>query len=115
MEHPTPHQHYHAVLADIAMAAAIAAHDHSFVYDAEGDDYVAGRIHDRWIARTQDAGLRQKVTAMASAAAASLQRLTAPQLAQAAATYGIALEPGEAERLVEHFSDRRNAVLTYRR
>jgi len=111
----TDNQRYHLILADIAMAAAIRTHDRDHAVAVEAGAYEPACIRDGWLARNQDAGLRTRVTAMASAGVASLQGVTAERLAAAAETYGVPLAPELAERIVGHFADKRNAVLTYDR
>jgi hypothetical protein len=111
----TENQRYHLILADIAMAAAIRTHDQGYVIATGAEDYVPACIRDGWLARNQDPELRKRVTAMASAGVASLQGVTAERLAAAAQTYGVPLTPDLAERMVDHFAARRDAVLTYDR
>jgi hypothetical protein len=112
---PTEHQHFVLILSDIAMAAAIETCDSAYVFDARPDDYVYGKIRDGWIGQAGDEALRRRVTALASAAATALAKLDAEQLLRSARRYGIPLSVADAERISEHFSDRRDAVLTYRR
>ena len=104
---------YVLIVADIAMAAAIKTHDSGYVFAADGVDYMPGSLRERWLAGTGDNALRKRVTAMASAAAASLQQRSGEQLAAAAGKYGIPLAGEMAQRMSEYFEARRNAVLTY--
>ncbi len=113
MDTLTDNQLFHLILADIAMAAATRTHDAAGTV-AMGD-YRPGGIRDIWLDRTTDPDLRQKVTALASAALASLQAQPGEQLAAIAARYGIPLTADLAERIAGHFDSRRNAVLTYDR
>ncbi len=102
MEFQTDAQRFHAVLTEIATAAAIRACDPG----AE----IAG-----WLERTTDTDLRRRVTALASAAGLALQSQTAEELLESAGRYGIALTREAAEMIAQHFIDKRDAVLTYRR
>ncbi len=111
----TENRHFHLILADIAMAAAIKTHDRGYVIAIGPEEYQPAAIRDAWLARNADESLRRRVTAMATAGVAALQGASPAQLTAAAETYGVPLVPGLAERIVEHFSDRRHAVLTYDR
>ncbi|PPQ35351.1 hypothetical protein [Rhodopila globiformis] len=110
----TDNQHYHLILADIAMMAAINTYDHQSATET-GAGYTPGSIRDGWLARTADPALRSRVTAMAAAALGSLKNMAATQLAAVARTYGVPLAADEAERMEQHFNGKRNAVLTYQR
>jgi hypothetical protein len=101
------------ILADIAMMAAISTFDRQSVVPVAGD-YSPGSIRESWLARTGDPALRNRVNAMATAGFASLQGMPAAQLAAAAQTYGVPLTVGDAERMEQHFTNRRQAVLRYR-
>ncbi len=113
MDPVTDAQLFHLILADIAMAAAIRT------YDAAGTaavgDYHPGSVRDAWLDRTTDPDLRRRVTALASAAGASLQAQPGGQLAATAERYGIPLAADLAERIAGHFDARRNRVMTYDR
>jgi hypothetical protein len=111
----TANQHFHLILADIAMAAAIAIHDKDYAMAVGADDYTPACIRDAWLARTGDAGLRQRVMALASAALRSLQDMTTDQLTKAGETYGVPLSLDLAGRIADHFAAKRDAVLTYDR
>jgi hypothetical protein len=111
----TTNQSFHLILADIAMAAAIRVYDREHPLAVADDSYRPGCIRDGWLDRTSDQNLRQKVTAMATAGMGSLQRMPAEELVFAAQAYGVPLGGGLAESLMEHFSNKRDAVLTYRR
>lgn len=113
MTNLTENQRYHLILADIAMAAAIRTHDAGHAVVIAAGDYVPACVRDGWLAQNEDPALRKRITAMASAGVASLQGVTAERLAAAAETYGVPLAAGLAERMVEFFADKRNAVLTY--
>ncbi len=82
---------YVLIVAGIAMAAAIKTHDSGYVFAAGGVEYAPGSLRERWLAGTDDNELCKRVTAMASAAAASLQQRTGEQLAAAAGKYRIPL------------------------
>ena len=111
----TDNQRFHLVLADIAMAASIKTCDAANVVDVSADDYIPGCIRDLWLERTTDTDLRRRVTALASAAGLALQSQTAEELLESAGRYGIALTREAAEMIAQHFIDKRDAVLTYRR
>ena len=115
MEKQSANQTYHLILADIAMAAAIRVYDRDHVLVGGEAAYQPGCIRDGWLGHTQDQSLRQKVTAMANAGMGSLQRMPAEELVFAAQAYGVPLAATQAESLMEHFSNKRDAVLTYRR
>jgi hypothetical protein len=111
----TANQQYHLILADIAMAAAIKTYDRDYEPAAGGAAYHPGSIRDGWLGRTSDGGLRRHVTAMATAGVASLAGMPPERLGSAAAAYGVPLDPDLVSRIAEHFSAKRDAVLTYRR
>jgi hypothetical protein len=101
------------ILADIAMMAAISTFDRQSVVPVAAG-YLPGSIREEWLARTGDPALRSRVNAMATAGFASLQGMQAAQLAAAAKTYGFPLTVDDAERMAQHFTNRREAVLRYR-
>ena len=111
----TDNQRFHLILADIAMAAAIRVHDHDHVPTIAGGDYRPGDLRDLWLERTADPSLRRTVTAMANAGMGPLQRMAATDLVEAARTYGLPLDGELAECVMEHFTNKRDAVLTYNR
>ncbi len=113
MTNPTENQQYHMILADIAMMAAIMTYDRDAA-SGTGADYAPGSIREGWLARTGDPALRNRVNAMATAGLASLQGMGAAQLAAAAKSYGVPLTDDDAERMEQHFTLRRQAVLRYR-
>ena len=113
MHAPTENQQFHMILADIAMMAAISTYDRQSAV-AVGPEYSPGSVREVWLARTGDPALRNRVNAMATAGFASLQGMQAAQLAAAAKTYGFPLTVDDAERMAQHFTDRREAVLRYR-
>ena len=115
MEKQSANQTYHLILADIAMAAAIRIYDRSHFVTVGDDDYRPGCIRDLWLEQAEDQQLRQKVTAMATAGIGSLQGMPAEELVFAARAYGVPLAAGQAESVMEHFTNKRDAVLTYRR
>ena len=108
-------EEYLLTVADIAMAAAIGAHDSGYVFPAMDADYVPGSLREGWLAGTSDIALQKRVTAMASAAAGPLQGMSPEQLVTAAKKYGVPLAPGMAQRMAEYFDAKRNAVLSYNR
>lgn len=105
-------QEFHMILADIAMAAAIKTYDADYAFPAS-EAYRPGSIRDGWFGSNTDALLTRQVTAMANAAAGSLQGQDADQLAATAERYGVPLTAEHVGRIVEHFINRREAVLTY--
>ncbi len=109
----TGNQLFHLILADIAMAAATRTLDPSFRPDLV--DYTPGGFRDRWLAQAPEGLLKRQVTAMATAAMGSLKDAPAERLAVLASDYGIPLAPETAAAMADHFTDKRNAVLTYRR
>ena len=111
----TANQQYHLILADIAMAAAIKTYDRDYKPSSSSEAYRPGSIRDSWLGQTLDDGLRRQVTAMATAGVASLAGTPPEQLGSAAAAFGIPLAPDLVSRIAEHFSAKRDAVLTYRR
>lgn len=115
MEHLTSNQTYHLILADIAMAAAIKIFDRDHAVSLESDDYRPGCVRDGWLGAAGSDQLRQRVTAMAHAGMGSLRAMPAEELVFAARNYGVPLETAVAERMAEHFTGKRDAVLTYRR
>jgi hypothetical protein len=113
MNVPTENQQFHLILADIAMMAAISTYDRQSVV-AVGPEYSPGSVREGWLVRTGDPALRNRVNAMATAGFASLQGMQAAQLAAAAKTYGFPVTVEDAERMAQHFTNRREAVLRYR-
>lgn len=115
MDKQTANQSYHLILADIAMAAAIRVYDRDHAMLVGADEYRPGCIRDHWLERVADKHLRQKVTAMANAGLGSLQSMAAEELVFAAQAYGVPLEAAAAQSLAEHFTRRRDAMLSYTR
>lgn len=115
MEKSTSNQTYHLILADIAMAAAIKVFDRDHAVAVGHEDYRPGYVRDFWLGQAASDQLRQRVTAMANAGMGSLQAMPAEDLYFAAQAYGVPLEETVAASMAEHFSDKRDAVLTYRR
>ena len=109
-------QQYQLILSDIAVMAAIATYDRPFAdsVTAAKTEYIPGAVHEQWLARTEDTGLKRRVLAMATAGLQSLIGMTAPKLAAAALSYGVPLTDEEAELMQQHFTKRREAVLRYR-
>ncbi len=106
------HQTYANILTDLGMAAAIAVYDRNYPL-AAGSPW--GHLRLDWLAKTDDEALKNRVTAMASAAATALARLPAAELFVAAQKYGVPIPLCLAEEIAKHFSVRRDEVLTYRR
>ena len=113
MRAPTANQLYHLILADIAMAGAIKACGGSVTLSEA--DYEPGSLRDRWLANATDAGLRARVTAMASAGVGSLSGMEGERVLAAAESYGVPLKATVAEAIAEHFANKREALLTYNR
>jgi hypothetical protein len=108
----TANQFYHLILADIAMAAAIGVHAPGTLPAVSGEP---GTLRDAWLASGNDAGLRQKVTAMANAGLGALQVASGDAILAAARKVGVPLTEETANRIAAFFKDRRDAVLRYRR
>lgn len=111
----TTNQQYHLILADIAMAAAIKTYDRGYIFCTGSGGYTPGCIRDSWLTDTTDKILVKRVSSMAQAGIGALQGISAEQLAQAAERYGVPLADGQAEAISQHFVDKRDAMLTYRR
>jgi hypothetical protein len=107
-------QEYHLILADIALAAAIATWDNTGA-PWPGGAYTPGCIYEAWQTRTMEDGLRKRVMAMATAGASALQRLPGERLAATAAGFGIPLDAETAELVAEYFTGKREMVLVYNR
>ncbi len=114
MSEPSANQRYHLILADIAMAAAIASCGGA-VEPEDRANYAPGSLRDRWLARTSESSLRRRVSAMATAGVASLQSMPAERLAAAAAAWGVPFGENLAEQMADHFETKRDALLTYSR
>ncbi|OIQ93812.1 hypothetical protein GALL_241950 [mine drainage metagenome] len=116
MDQHTVAQRSHLILADIAMAAAIRTYDPGFDLAACLQGYGPGAVRDRWLdAHTADQGLCRRVTTLANAGVQSLQSHSAAQLIDIAQSYGLPLSAAAAGEIADHFTRRREAVLTYRR
>jgi hypothetical protein len=109
------HQTYVGVLTELGMAAAISVLDRGYRLEAGANGHVWGALREDWFASRRDQDLRNRVTGMASAAATALARLPAEDLFEAAQTYGLPIPRRLAKEIAEHFSIRRDEVLTYRR
>lgn len=107
------HHEYHLILADIALAAAMATCEGGAA--RAGEAYTPGCIYKAWLARTMDEALRKRVMAMATAGATALQRLSGERLTATAAGFGIPLDEETAARIAEYFTGKREAVLVYNR
>jgi len=112
MAEMTQNQMFNLLLADIAMAAAISTAGSSF---AAPPDYTPGAIRDSWLAGGCDEVLKRRVLSLANAGVASLQGVDAEQLLRAARQYGVPIDGVLADRIVEFFTDKRQALLRYRR
>ncbi|BDV40884.1 hypothetical protein [Methylocystis bryophila] len=108
----TENQMFNLLLADISMAAAISTAGSSFSAPA---NYAPGAIRDTWLADVSDEVLKRRVLALANAGLASLQGVDAEQLLRAAKRYGVPVDAALADRIVEFFTDKRQALLRYRR
>jgi len=108
----TRNQTFHLILADIAMAMAVATVEGKAL--PQEDAYVPGRPRDLWLERAAADPARQRVMALASAGLAALQSLDGEALVAQARRYGVPLSDELAAEICTHFVDRRNAVLTYR-
>lgn len=115
MTAPTLNQHYHLILADIAMAAAIKTLDRNYVFYTGRGGYAPGIIRDQWMSDTEDDHLRQRVVAMANAGLASLQAMAPEKLARLAEQYGVAVGGELAGMIAGHFDAKREAWISYTR
>lgn len=115
MTAPTLNQHYHLILADIAMAAAIKTLDRGYIFYTGSGGYAPGAIRDQWLNDTLDDRLRKRVTAMANAGLASLQSLAPEKLARMAEQYGIPVGGELAGMIAGHFDAKREAWISYNR
>lgn len=111
----TRNQEYQIVLADIAMAMAIKTLDPEYSISCDVETYSPGAIREAWLGKTADKLLRMRVTPLATAGAASLQTLSAPELLSKAKNFGVPLTPEYAEEIVDYFDARRARVMTYDR
>ena len=114
MAQPTTNQRFHLIMADIAMAASIQVHDPGYRW-AVTDSYIPGSLRDDWMGRVTDKLLSKRVTSMANAALAALQKEGADKVLEMAARHHIPVDTALAAEMVEHFQNKRDAVLTYRR
>jgi hypothetical protein len=112
MAEMTENQKFNLLLADIAMAAAICTAGSSFSAPA---DYTPGAIRDSWLAGACDEALKRRVLSLANAGVASLQGVDAEQLLRAAHHYDVPIDDALADRIVEFFTDKKQALLRYRR
>ena len=108
----SPAQRYQLVLADIAMAAAIATCGGA-PEPSDLEDYAPGAMSDRWLRRNKDEPSCRQVTAMANAGVGALQQLAPERLQQMAARYGVPLDAELAATMSEHFAAKRAAWLQY--
>ena len=115
MTEPTPNQTYHLILADIAMIAAVRALAGADRVPVVPDPYVPGGPRDTWLTDAADRLLTVRVKAMANAGLGALQRAEAPAILKAANGSGVPMTAAEAADIAEHFQNKRDAVLTYRR
>ena len=115
MDKTTKNQEFHLILADIAMAMAIATLDAEFQCAVEATHYFPGAIREDWLTRSDDKALSQRVIALANAGGASLSNLAGPELLDKAQRFGVPIDDAVAQEIAEHFTARREAVLTYNR
>jgi len=108
----TENQMFNLLLAEFAMAAAISTAGSSFTTPVE---YAPGAIRDTWLADVVDDVLKRRVLSLANAGLASLQGVDADQLLRAAQCYGVPVDDALAKRIAEFFTDKREALLRYRR
>jgi hypothetical protein len=108
----TDNQFFNLLLADIAMAAAIQTAGGNFVAP---ENYTPGAIRDAWLAVNTDDVLQRRVLALANAGVASLQGVDGEQLTRAAQKYGVPIDTELGEKISQFFTDKRQALLRYRR
>ena len=113
MAQPTTNQRFHLIMADIAMAASIQVHDPDYQWAA--DAYAPGSLRDAWLGQVTDKLLSMRVTSMANAAMGALLKEGADKVVETAARHRIPVDAALAAEMVEHFQNKRDAVLTYRR
>ena len=114
MSELSPAQRYQLILADIAMAAAIQSHGGALAPE-DGADYTPGALRDRWLNHTPDSLPRRRVTAMANAGVAALQKLAPESLRQTAERFGVPVAADLAAEMAGHFEAKREAWLQYGR
>jgi hypothetical protein len=113
MSELTRNQLFHLILSDIAMAMAVKTLNAG---DIDGDkDYAPGAMRDGWLAKIEDKLLKQRVIALANAGMGSLISLDGPGLLDKAQRFGVPMDDDLAGQIAQHFTDKRDAVLTYRR
>ena len=115
MDKITKNQEFHLILADIAMAMSAHTLDPTFRTEIDAASYQPGSIRDDWLKRCDDKLLNQRVKALANAGIASLSHLAAAVLLEKAERFGIPLNAVLAEDIATHFTNQREAVLTYNR
>jgi hypothetical protein len=104
-------RHFHLILADIAVAAAVQGCGHSkLVLDAA---YVPGAIRDLWQEVAPDDSSLRRVNSLANAGVGALQGQGSDAILNAATRYGVPLNADLAGEIASHFAERRDAVLTY--
>lgn len=113
MDAVTDNQRFHLILADVAMAMAIRTLDGDAPV-CEGE-YRPGAVRDGWLIRVTDPLTRQRVTALANAGLGALQAVEGEELVEKARRFGVPLSAELAQEICDHFTARRERVLTYRR
>lgn len=113
MSEPTRNQLYHMILADIAMAMAVRTLNAGEARNTGG--YHPGCIRDHWLAEARDKHLRQRVLSLANAGMGSLAGMDGAALLDQANRFGVPIDAAQAADIAQHFSDKRDAVLTYKR
>jgi phage repressor protein C with HTH and peptisase S24 domain len=112
MAEMSDNQLFNLLLADIAMAAAIQTAAGKF---NAPDDYEPGKIRDSWLAENTGEVLQRRVLALANAGVASLTGVDGEQLTRAAEKYGVPIDAALGESISQFFTDKREALLRYRR
>jgi hypothetical protein len=108
----TNNQFFNLLLADIAMAAAIQTVGAKFSAPAP---YAPGGVRDSWLGANTDEVLQRRVLALANAGVASLTGVDGEQLTRAAEKYGVPIDAELGEKISQYFTDKRQALLRYRR
>lgn len=114
MSEPTRNQLFHMILADIAMSMAVKTLNAGELQTSR-ETYRPGVIRDLWLESALDKHMRQRVLSLANAGMGSLTGLDSTALLDQANRFGVPMDTALAAEIAQHFSDKRDAVLTYKR
>jgi|GEM_PF-1292133 len=112
---PFAHQIYYMILTDIAISMAVRTLLPEHTLAAEGVDYQPGAYHQAWAAAEIDKLQRHKVTALANAGLGALAKMEPQPLKDQAERFGVPLELETAQAMFDYYTNKRDAVLTYKR